>query len=996
MLHEAAIKLRCPIVSAECFFSLLVPRLVSEPGVRPSFKDISSPFPYDSSDEFEVGGKDSEPVLLDQQVYVPWRIARAQGRQIAVVADAGMGKTLLLWHELLLQSQRSAPSRELRGPSTALYLVGSEITRTLPYAERLSPAGIAAYVTGSNGGSVFDYGECLAEAIAKGDCRLLIDDVDWADDASANLVAQVNAFSITYPDSRLLIALREPTNLAPSFTQLQLLPFTRRQVIEGIRRFSAGNAALYRQVRDIVLRDTQLLDILRTPLLLNLACQQASGAATDGRVRIRHAELMHELVERLIDAWEGKARLERGSGTALLNAAAALVSRGPVPYGEWKGREVPNDLIVRLQRDFEQAFSIPTRRNLMRDLTAAGIVLSRRSSELGLQCPFPLLEEYFFARAIAADETRRIEFLTERAGYPEWETVFALVAGLLDSHPSRTREYLQLLSDPTQDDLLRTRLGTAALCLGELTGPTCRTAKDVVDFIVSELIDHWLTGVDRKGADAIPHLTRAAQSLCRFNWSYQELPVRQWILQQVKQRYRRRRTVSHKAAPSVIVALLGGSVADETLLEFIVPVLEQQRTWLPRNNKLDQRMADYPDATHILDALGPVAFRSSLLQELASWVHDPEWNVRSVALGAIANLGCDDLPELKGELLRAIEDILNVPLQLSASGQFEQERFESVAKSAAQCFFVLRDEDAGPTVLEKTARTVLEQERPSHMRWVRSKAEEFMGPRAQTAPLPLIVTKCIEKLKSRSPQLRVRAVTLLGILGASNVTAAGMLQLERLLSDPHIEVREAVMHTLGSLGSRVLSNSSLLERILNLMGVSFEACHTISHHLLRVGRADLPQRQLDLIWNLVKDGLGGLAKKMGGGEHILYPRLMLLLFRFGGGNTERHGLRYLDALTLTVLRMTQHIRDSDASKRVETRLHNVPNMNNWSPEELQEAINWLSESTARKHAKLALYELTHTGLRLLLNTGDTWVVKRYGTVLQLPAGPAHILAQRQG
>jgi HEAT repeat protein len=411
-----------------------------------------------------------------QRPALAWEQVRGGITRAVVLGDPGFGKTMLLWHEARrrCQDQLERALTQQCGPDQLVPVVFQRAADLAqPLVERPRPAladVLLARVTAWAGLSVQTQ-DWLREQLRQGLFFLAIDGLEEVPLGLRKPLAEGLAlFTQDHPGVKLLLSSRSMSAngaavALPEVEQFDLLGLDDAQVKSTVGRWCGPDgrgAELLAHLRGQPL----LLQALRNPLLLRLACQAAEGAARAGRALRpwrRPAELYEDFLENAVASWaeRSKQRTTRLQQGHFPRFAAAVAWR------LWKAG--PERAVFGLEQlaaavsgaqDVLPAFQ--SREDAIEDLCDAGLIVPAGADVPGAPYLFThrTVQEYLVARTLA----RRNNWLETALAHTYddgWQGVLQLLGGALDGE--RAAKYAAALLRKNQEDLMCRPLRLAVL-----------------------------------------------------------------------------------------------------------------------------------------------------------------------------------------------------------------------------------------------------------------------------------------------------------------------------------------------------------------------------------------------------------------------------------------------------------------------------------------------------------------------------------------------------
>lgn len=438
-----------------------------------------------------------------------------------LLGDPGFGKTTLMYQLIAEQcvNEKTRLSSGLVRPSDAsfsLYLAASDLASRL-LIDGTSATGIQpvmdcivdAYAPDE---SILD---AIENGIANGQCQLCIDALDEVTD-SGNLESFLNSLLAENPLTRVILTSRRTGYAGPPFElpmsdQLELMPLTLSQIREAIHCWFDDQAvaqAICRQVDE----SAHLHDVLRSPILLNLATRQIRNA-DDAELALpswrRRSELYDGFVTHAIEqigkgSRPSPTRMEKFELRILLRKLSLRLWELDAKRSVWPLCDLHREIkrcvgkhkLWGLRRRFP---------DLLDDLHESGLLVPIQAGddESPLMFLHRTIAEYLagdcLAKQVDEDDEDIWDFFDAKLWDPAWRQVLLFFAGCLKEPPALLSRLLEDGVGTGQDDLLRHRLLFAAACLPELehnpkafsseiAERVCHLARNVVPFRRSDSI----------------------------------------------------------------------------------------------------------------------------------------------------------------------------------------------------------------------------------------------------------------------------------------------------------------------------------------------------------------------------------------------------------------------------------------------------------------------------------------------------------------------------
>ncbi|GAA4465818.1 hypothetical protein [Novipirellula rosea] len=453
------------------------------------------------SSEDESGGSEDEQVdprdiesLKEELTWSDYRAFRSN--RTILLGDPGFGKTTLMFQAIAedcTSEKAKISSGEVR-PGEAcfsVYLAASDLASrvgcepsSLVTLQPILDAIVQSY------GPDAAIQDLIESSVSNGQCQLCIDALDEVTD-STNLEQYLAGLIETHPLTRVILTSRRTGYAGPPFAlpksdQLELLPLTRPQIHEAIRCWF-GDTEVARAICRQVDENVQLHDVLRSPILLNLATRQVNNSS-DGKIAFptwrRRSELYAGFVEHALDQI-GKAdrpkflQMERLEFKILLRKLALRLWERDPQRSIWDlntlhreiKRCVGGNHLWGLRRRFP---------DLLDDLHESGLLVPIQAGDVNSPLIFlhRTIAEYLAGECLAKlfdeDDENVLPFVDKKLWDSSWKQVLLFFAGCLQDPSILLSRLIDDADGVDQDDLLRHRLLFAATCLPELKeNPDC-------------------------------------------------------------------------------------------------------------------------------------------------------------------------------------------------------------------------------------------------------------------------------------------------------------------------------------------------------------------------------------------------------------------------------------------------------------------------------------------------------------------------------------------
>lgn len=494
ILSQASSRFERPLQSLEDFSKLIVPMRVAR-GVRSTLSDdeqesLGHPL---SNNQDEISDETSQDGGTVTRQVLDWKdfIVACGGRTI-VLGDPGFGKTTLLWQLVaetcsqaasLLRSENATISQL----TIAVYLPAAKLAETLAQSDNQSSSSIVLDCIESYCDTDGLLRTLLEEKLLNGQCLVCLDALDEVSDAR-DLERFLSVFLREHSAVRIVVTSRLTGYAGPPFemelsNQAELLPFTNSQIRQAIEAWFGNDQELASVVRRQVLRNEQLNDVFRSPILLHLASQQVLSALR---------------AKRPLPTWDRRTELYEGFVALALSQLAKRTDEpikemeqfefrlflGELAYRLWlkdpRRSLWPREILhteIKFTVDAGKHWGLQKRfHQLFDDLQDSGVMVpvaagDHRSPMMFLHRTIAeYLAGHHLANAINNSRSECWQVVEKKCWDSAWQQVLLFCCGSLKEPEAmllRLENGTPSVDNPRGDDLLRHRLMLAAQCLLE-------------------------------------------------------------------------------------------------------------------------------------------------------------------------------------------------------------------------------------------------------------------------------------------------------------------------------------------------------------------------------------------------------------------------------------------------------------------------------------------------------------------------------------------------
>jgi len=399
---------------------------------------------------------------------VPWEQARERLRRGAIVGDPGFGKTMLLWHEV---RRRCADQLE----QVSLRNVGADVVELSVFVR----AGELQPVMRKFGGQPL--GEALLSGLAAranlptstlpwlrdrlraGGLFLAVDALEEVPtDERDEVLAALKEYAWEYPSAPLLVSSRLVNYTGCPFAvaeedEVELLAFERGQTDAAVRQWFGDDGTRADEMINHLKTQPAVQAILRSPLLLRLACQSATRFLAAGRpLRLwqRPTELFDDLIDNATELWEQKTpqkptMIEQSMFSAFASQVAWVLWRKDPARTLFSMSDLGR-AVGEARKDYSD---LADRKDLIRDLCDAGLIVpvSPDKNRTPFLFTHRTVQEYRAALALA-EQPGAVQTALAHIYNVSWQPVLQYLGATLKG--SRVWEFVRTLLMRNAEDLL--------------------------------------------------------------------------------------------------------------------------------------------------------------------------------------------------------------------------------------------------------------------------------------------------------------------------------------------------------------------------------------------------------------------------------------------------------------------------------------------------------------------------------------------------------------
>ncbi len=569
---------------------------------------------------------------------VEWEELRENLERMVVLGDPGYGKTMLLWQEVGRRNQRALDQFEgepvgAEGLQLAVFVRGVEMAQELAATTDLLEV-LTRHVSRRHG-LKDEAREALRSKLRRGDCLIALDALDEVPlGLREKLDRGLEEFVRGHGEAKLLLSsrlvgyTRSPMPVAAE-DEVEVLAFEEEGMERAVRAWFGEDEKAGERLWEQIKGQGQILEVLRCPLLLRLACQVGEERRKKGEEMPRwerRGELYEAFLGDAVERWGRAAeprptREQRGLFLEFAGGVAEELWRQDAGRTLWGEGEVARAVNATRGR----YVALNGRPDLLGDLCGAGIwvPVGADGPQTALMFTHRTMGEYLTAQALA-DKLQASgsewDFVDRKAWDPNWEQVIVFLAAKLTNTPKLLRELLRRLTDETKDDLFRHRLALAAQCSGEIPVELKGGFDTEIDYITSFVFRLWWTHHEKDTKAVVPHLTRALLTLGRVNGAGLIALSRALLLHP---------DWDVRRGAEGLLRKLGRNRASSAFLD---PLSELLR---------DEEQVVRCAAARVIGDLGSAAATKSVLTSLADLMGDYDVGTRNALLEAIGNLGTE-------------------------------------------------------------------------------------------------------------------------------------------------------------------------------------------------------------------------------------------------------------------------------------------------------------------------------------------------------------------
>ena len=406
-----------------------------------------------------------------------------------IVADPGLGKTMLFWYEVADRCNKALNAMTEHGDSSESSSFGFYLSPKLfpPSSFPESASGLMSLLVQQilNRIEISEplrphLERYLSRRIEEGACVLYLDALDEApNEVQANLPIALREFAAAYPQSRILLSMRlsalwESSQPLSEWDQVGLLPFRPEQIRQTVFAWFQNDPEYALRLWRHIEKSGGSLKSMETPLMLWIACNIAPSVREDGSSDFlwhRRSDLLERFVDSVIEKWA-----RRSPVPSELQQAAFRTLLAELAFGLLRMRrqgDVWSRDFVRSQIESSLKFYPVLRgRDLFQDLLHSGVLTLLPTQGFGQALTFShaSVGDYLAGvciafRANTGKQAQMHEIINSVAGEPSWQDPIVFAAAHLDDPVA----LLDQLCDARYDDETRRRLALAAHCLAEIS-----------------------------------------------------------------------------------------------------------------------------------------------------------------------------------------------------------------------------------------------------------------------------------------------------------------------------------------------------------------------------------------------------------------------------------------------------------------------------------------------------------------------------------------------